>query len=440
MTQSQKKGLFYGWIIVMTAFTVIFLHLSIRGSFAVFLKPMGKDLGWSTAKVSIGLSLFMLCYGVTAFFAGRSVDKFGPRRVMFLHGVLMGLGLILSSYSVEPWQFYLTYGIMGGIGAGALFVPPTVMVRKWFIKDMGKALGFAVSGAGLGFFVAPIASMYLIEIVSWQFAMKVFGLIIMLGVALATVFMRGKPEDMGLKPFGYEEAKLETHGKTKAASTAEVFWSLKEALHTPAFWTIAIMWFCSNFAEYIVFSHSVNYVVTDRGFDLKTATYIFSLVGLCFLICGPLGGSIADKLGTKYNDEFKGRKVVITSCYIIACLASAWLSHVKTPGMYLVYALIFGIPFGTYIPSVAAYVGTTFGAKSMGAIWGLTTALGVAGGAGLGPYVGGYLRDITGNYQASIWLACAVYALTAILCFAVKKPCKVPVESSKMEEKAVPVE
>ncbi len=165
MTQSQKKGLFYGWIIVMTAFTVIFLHLSIRGSFAVFLKPMGKDLGWSTAKVSIGLSLFMLCYGVTAFFAGRSVDKFGPRRVMFLHGVLMGLGLILSSYAVEPWQFYLTYGIMGGIGAGALFVPPTVMVRKWFVKDMGKALGFAVSGAGLGFFVAPIASMYLIEIV-----------------------------------------------------------------------------------------------------------------------------------------------------------------------------------------------------------------------------------------------------------------------------------
>lgn len=437
MTQTGKKRLFYGWIVVGTAFTVIFLHLSIRGSFAVFLKPMVKDMGWSTAKVSIGLSMFMLFYGLTAFFAGRMVDKFGPRKVIFIHGLLLGLGLFLSSLTVKAWQFYLTYGLMGGIGAGALFVPPTVMVRRWFKKDMGKALGFAVSGAGLGFFVAPIASMYLIEIVSWQFAMKVFGVIIMVGVSIATIFMRGKPEDIGLKPYGYEEERM---AKSNNASSREVFWSLKEALHIPAFWTIAAMWFCSNFAEYIVFSHSVNYVVTDRGFDLKTATYIFSLVGLCFLVFGPVGGSLADKLGTKYNDEFKGRKVVITTCYIIACIASAWLAYVKTPGMYLIYALIFGIPFGTYIPSVAAYVGTTFGAKSMGAIWGLTTALGVAGGAGLGPYVGGYLRDVTGNYQTSIWLACAIYALTAFLCLSVKKPCKVTVDSKKTEENAVPVE
>jgi len=162
----EKKG-FYGWVIVATAFAVIFLHLSIRGSFAVFIQPMTEALGWSTTDVSIGLSLFMFFYGVTAFIAGRAVDKYGPRWIILIHGLLLGLGIYLSSLVTTPWQFYLTYGVMGGIGAGALYVPPTAMVRKWFYKDLGKATGLAVSGAGLGFFVAPIASMYLIEYMSF---------------------------------------------------------------------------------------------------------------------------------------------------------------------------------------------------------------------------------------------------------------------------------
>lgn len=420
MSQQEKKG-FYGWTIVATAFVVIFLHLSIRGSFAVFLKPMTKEMGWSTTAVSLGLSVFMFFYGVTAFFAGRMVDRFGPRGVIFIHGLLLGAGMFLTAFTKQPWQFYLTYGVIGGIGAGALYVPPTAMVRKWFAKDMGKALGMAVAGAGLGFAIAPVASMYLIKSLSFASAMKIFGVIIMVGISIAAFFMRGTPEEIGQKPYGADEMPKPSPGK--AAPAADT-WTLSEALKTPTFWTIVVMYFCSNFAEYIIFSHNVNYVVTDRGFDQTMATWIYAVIGLCFLFFGPIGGSLADKMGQRLKNDFLGRKRLLVGAYTVVAIASAWLSFVDTPWKYGVFVVLYGIPFGMYIPSVAAYVGTTFGRAAMGSIWGLVTVFGVAAGCGLGPYVGGKLRDMTGNYQASIWLAVGVYALAAILAAAVKKPVK----------------
>ncbi len=424
MSEQTKQKMFYGWIIVATAFIVIFLHLSIRGSFAVFINPMSKDLGWSTASVSLGLSIFMLFYGVTAFFAGNTVNRFGPRIIFTIHGILFGAGLFLSSMAKEPIHFYITYGVMGGIGAGALFAPPTAMVRQWFMKDLGKALGFATAGAGLGFWLAPIISMKLITILSWQDAMKIFGIVVLVGVVIAAQFTKRSPEEIGLKPYGYGEA---TGGGGSDDSL-----SLKQASKTSAFWVLLLMWFCSNFAEYIVFSHAVNYVTLDLGFDKTAATYIYSLIGFCFLIMGIFFGSVLDKYSAKLNDPFLARKKVLAICYTICTISAIWLNlgvgSMKTYVSFIIYAIVFGIPFGIYIPTVAGYVGTTFGRKYMGPIWGLTTAVGVAGGAGIGPYIGGYLRDLTGSYFVSIWISTILYAITVVLVLSVKKPTKKDIE------------
>ncbi len=430
MSESTKQKLYYGWIIVASAFVVIFLHLSIRGSFATFINPMREDLGWTTAEVSLGLSMFMIFYGLTAFFAGGTSTKYGPKIVTLIHGVIFGLGLFLSSFAVKPWHFYLTYGVMGGIGAGALFAPPTALVRRWFIKDLAKALGLATSGAGLGFFIAPNISMILIESMSWQDAMKIFGVIVLVGVVIASLFMKRNPEDIGLKPLGYEQAAAAAGSQNKNQVDFSI--DLKSALKTSAFWLLAAMWFCSNFAEYIVFSHSINYVTLDLGFDKVLATRIYSLIGVCFFVMGIFAGSYIDKLGAKLNDPFKARKIVLACCYGVALLSSILLNSVANPAMYVAYAIMFGLCFGIYIPTVAGYVGTVFGRKYIGPIWGLITTIGMAGGAGLGPYFGGWLRDLTGNYTLAIWVATIFFGLTALLCLAVKKP------SEAEQEKKVP--
>jgi MFS family permease len=431
MSETKQKP-YYGWVIVLSAFIVIFLHLSIRGSFASFLSPMQKDLGWTTAETSLALSIFMVFYGLTAFFAGGTSTKYGPKIVTLIHGIIFGLGLFLSSYATKPWHFYLTYGVMGGIGAGALFAPPTAMVRRWFLKDLAKALGFATAGAGLGFLLAPNISMILIETLSWQQAMRIFGVVLGVGVVIAALFMKRNPEDIGLKPLGYEElaaAAAKTQSKVQVDNSID----LKSAVRTGAFWTLAAMWVCSNFAEYIVFSHSINYAVTDLGFTKLLATRIYSLIGLFFFLMGIFAGAQIDKYAVKINDPFKARKTVLAIFYTVALIAAIVLNYATSPVLYAVYAILFGIAMGTYVPTVAGYVGTVFGRKYMGPIWGLVTLIGMAGGAGLGPYFGGWLRDLTGNYDLAIWVATIFYAITFVLCLSVKKP---SVEAKTVDEKA----
>lgn len=420
-TSSVEKKRFYGWTIVASCFVVIFLHLSIRGSFSSFLGPMCQDMGWSTATTSGALSLFMVFYGLTAYFAGDMSTKYGPKKVTMIHGIIFGIGLFLSGYAQEPWQFYVTYGVMGGIGAGALFAPPTALVRRWFIKDLAKALGFATAGAGLGFFIAPNISLILIEQLSWRQAMHIFGVIVTIGCVIASLFMKGSPEEIGLKPLGYEELMAKAKGKSEDIDFSV---SLKDALKTSAFACLALMWFFSNFGEYIVFSHCIKYVVGDKGFDSTLATRIYSIIGLVFFILGFIVGKQIDKYGEKLGDPFKARKNILGGLYILAVIDAIILQFIPYQGtaVYIIYAVLFGATMGTYVPTVAGYVGCTFGRNDMGRIWGLITLIGMAGGGGLGPYIGGWLRDLSGNYSIAIWVATVCYALAFIFCLGVKKP------------------
>ncbi|MDR1775048.1 MAG: MFS transporter [Actinomycetes bacterium] len=441
--EKAQQRPFYGWVIVACAFLVIFLHMSIRGSFGVFLAPMGADMGWTTAQTSMGLSVFMVCYGIAAVFAGSNMDRFGPRPVFIMHGLLLGAGIFLSGYARQPWHFYLSYGVAGGTGAGALFAPPTAMVRKWFLRDLGRAMGIATAGTGLGFGLAPIVSMWLIRVLSWQDAMRILGAIVGVGVVIVALFTKRDPESIGQVPLGYEDAGgfdaavadlAETVGDVPAAEDAVVAemedvdaadysFSLAQALRTPAFWLCAGLWFCSNFAEFTVYSHSVNYATLDLGFDKTLATVLFSLIGFSFMVAGPIGGAFVDRLTARMaGDGFAARKRVLATFYGISMVTAIALQFIRTPVAYGIYCVCYGAAYGTYIPAVAGYVGTVFGRKFMGRIWGVVTLIGMAGGAGIAPVFAGWLRDLTGNYALAIWCSVLMYAITVVLVLAVRKP------------------
>ena len=82
----------------------------------------------------------MVFYGIFAFLTGTYINKLGPRKTYLLHGCIMAAGLFLCSYSTEPWQYWLFYGVIAGIGSGAFWAPVTSMVRQWFIDKLGIAM------------------------------------------------------------------------------------------------------------------------------------------------------------------------------------------------------------------------------------------------------------------------------------------------------------
>jgi MFS family permease len=429
MSENTSSNKFSGWSVVIAAMVMVFLHMLIRGSFATLIQGMVSANKWSTGDVSAGSSIFMAMYGLFAFLAGTYINKLGCRTTYTLHGIVMGIGLFLCSYSQEPWQYWLSYGL-AGIGSGAFWAPVTSMVRQWFIDKLGLAMGLTTGASGVSMFLGPLVSMLIISNLSWQVMMKVFGVVLVIGIVIGAQFTKMRPEDVGQKPLGYDAFMAKMNAGGGGQKQEEFYVPFKWALRHKVLWMLCALWFCSNFAEFIVFSHAINYVNRDLGYDRVTATYIYCLIGFFFTIFAIVIGGIVDNLSRKTGDPMKARKNVLTLAYMLSALMALWLNYgvrLTAEGgtsywAFIVYAVLYGIAFGCYIPSVAGLVGLTVGRKEMPPAWGLISLIGMAGGAGLGPYIAGALRDATGSYFVSIWLSTIFYVLTVILVNSITQP------------------
>lgn len=425
-TPQSKK--FAGWSVVAAAMMIVFLHMMIRGSFATLIQGMVASTGWSTGVVAAGSSIFMAMYGLFAFIVGTYINKLGCRLTYSLHGILMGVGLVACSFSKQPWQYFVCFAFVG-IGSGAFWAPVTSMVRQWFIDKLGLAMGLTTAAAGAAMFLGPLISMLIISKLSWQIMMQVFGVALVIFIVIGAQFTRMKPEDVGQKPLGYENfmAKMNAGSGPKKE---EFFVPFKWAVRHKAFWILSILWFCSNFAEFIVFAHAINYVTKDLHYNKIAATYIYCLIGLLFTVFTITIGGITDRMSRKTGDPMQARKHALTFAYLVSAFASLWLNYGvrltanggSSHWAFVVYAIVFGVGFGCYIPTVASLVGLTVGRKEMPPAWGLISLIGMAGGAGLGPYIAGALRDMTGSYFTSIWLSTIFYVLACALVNMVKQP------------------
>ncbi len=142
---------FYGWILVATIMLLSFSSAGARFSFGVFVKPMTETLGWERASISLVQSTGLLLGGLMRPAAGVLTDKFGPKVVYCIGLAIAGIALLLSSFTTEYWQFFLTYGVLLAIGYGAASpVTTTSMVSAWFYEKRAFALSLGSTGTSMG--------------------------------------------------------------------------------------------------------------------------------------------------------------------------------------------------------------------------------------------------------------------------------------------------
>ena len=128
----DSKARIYGRLVVFASWLAVFGLFGYRATFAMLKGPMSLDLGWSQAQVTLGYSLMMTIYAVTAYFAGMILDKWGTKPVYAIAAVFGGLGFYLTSLISTQIAYLFTFGILAGIATGMLWVTSTVSVRKWY--------------------------------------------------------------------------------------------------------------------------------------------------------------------------------------------------------------------------------------------------------------------------------------------------------------------
>ena len=146
----SQRGLFYGWVVVFAAATVVAFGQGSLFTLGVFLKPLEDSMLWSRSAVSVTALINWMAMGVGSFFWGGMSDRLGSRSVTIAGGLLLGLSLVLSSQATALWHLHLTFGLGVGFAAGAFLTPLSATATKWFTSNRGLALGIISAGGGAG--------------------------------------------------------------------------------------------------------------------------------------------------------------------------------------------------------------------------------------------------------------------------------------------------
>ena len=154
--------IFLGYRIVAACCVIQAINLGGIFTFGVLFSEFENEFGWSRTAISGATSFAFLMMGGCAVFMGGAVDKFGPRAVLAITGILFGLGYSLLFRMTEVWELYLYYGLLVGVGMAAHDVGTLSTIARWFRRRRGLMSGFVKAGAGVGQAVVPIAAATLI--------------------------------------------------------------------------------------------------------------------------------------------------------------------------------------------------------------------------------------------------------------------------------------
>jgi len=412
----RRPQFFYGWVIVGLAIVGGTLVYGIRHSFSVFFPPILDEFGWSRGSTAIMLSLNVLIYGLMAPVAGSLADRWKPRRIMPIGVIILGLATAGCAFAHELWHFYLLFGILMPIGSAfsgwALFAPA---LANWFPKRRGLVTGLGQVGGGLSFTYGMFAA-FAISQLGWRPAYFVLaGTLVVLLLPLYLLFFYYRPENKGLKAYGADEPPA-AKGLTTEVSVKNPVpgdWTLGQAMRTYQLWLLVFSFFLYwGVGSYLVLGHQVKFA-EDMGYSSLFAASIFALFGI-FMVAGQLSSSISDWIGREKTIT------LATALAIVALVALVSVRDASQPWLLYVYATCFGYGAGLYSPTIVAGMADLFHGRHFGAIAGLLlTGMGI--GATIGPWLGGYIYDISGSY-ISAFVFCMVCFGVACLAFWIAAP------------------
>ena len=408
----RRLPFFYGWVIVGTAVMGMTILYGGRNSFAVFFLPILDEFGWSRASTALMFSLNLFIYGFVAPITGSLADRWKPRAVMTAGIIILSLSTVGCAFAHELWHFYLLFGVLMPIGQASCGWPilgPTVV--NWFVRRRGRAIGLGQIGGGLSF-TFVLFTEFVISKVGWRYTFFIIaGILIVVLLPLYLFFMYYRPEDKGMKAYGSAETAVANHlviESSKGTNPLSNEWTLRSAMKTYQLWLLVISYFLFwGLAGYLIQAHQVKFAV-DMGYSSAFAASIFALFGIC-TVAGLLSASLSDWLG---------REKTITLSTIIAfgsVLALLSVRDNSQPWLLYLYATCFGYANGLYWPTIHASAADIFRGRNFGAIAGLLVT-GVGTGGIIGPWLGGYIYDISGSYFSafSLCLVCFVLACIAI--------------------------
>jgi MFS family permease len=322
-------------------------------------------------------------------------DSFGPRRLMSVAALLLGLGCVLMGRLNTLWELYLYYGIIFGMGLSAIDVIALTTVARWFSHRRGFMTGIVKVGTGAGQFVIPLAASGLILLYGWRWTIAVIGAVVAVILVLMAQFLHRDPDALSSqnKPAG---------GRCDFAAPATIpGLALSRAFGTVQFWTICLANLFLVFCLMVIMLHIVPHS-RDSGIPPLQAAGVLSTIGAVSMLGRFVSGLIIDQ---------RGSKTVMGACFLLLLGDLVWLQFADRLWMLYLFGAVYGLTHGGFFTAISPLVAEWFGIRFHGTLFGIVVCFGTTGGA-VGPLLAGHLFDLSGSYR-STFLILSALALVA---------------------------
>ena len=362
-------------------------------TYAVFLLPLERDLGWSRSELTSVYSIYLLVNGLTAPLVGLLFDRLGPRWVYGVGMASLGAAMLLAGGLTQLWQFYLFIGVLVGIGVSLNgMVPASALLARWYRERLSTAIGIAYSAFGIGTVLFVPLVQYLVGEYGWRESYRILGWIL---VVLAPIVVLAIP----WKTFAAGAAR---HVAQKAGEG----WTLRAALRSPVFWGLIQVFFCTAWGMFSIVVQLVAFFV-EAGFSPIAAATAFGIVGLFSAMSVMGSGPVAERFGYRQTVTASIAGTLTGMSLLVAItFAPSWL-------LLVLFVPVFGFCMGVRGPIVSSVSARYFTGARVATIYGVVYASNAVGAA-LGAFAGGLLHDLTGGYRAGLGMAIVFMLLAAL--------------------------
>ncbi len=425
MADKRKPRIFYGWWIVLAAMVVNILSglFGLYG-FGLFIIPLVNEFGWSRAAISAAMSLSSAEGGLLGPISGFLLDRFGPRKMMFVGVILTGIGYIwLGRINALP-IFYLVFlfrAVGGSVGMHRAFL---VSIANWFITKRGTALGFSQAGLSIGGMLVPVLAWSIVEY-GWRSSTAIVGLIMLIvGLPLSMV-MRHRPEQYGYLPDGATKEASPANKKPEVAKdghsapsgsrwkreAVDITFTPRQALRTRAFWLLAIIFGLRLTVNTAVVIHQIPFLI-GLGATPQIAAATLGAIAMLSIV-GKIGfGRLADIIEKRY---------VQIICLVLTTLSMLILASAQTWWHIVLFVIIYSPAYGGNAILMNAIRGEFFGRRYFGTIMGLMDLVQMFGTV-IGPVFAGWIFDVTGSYRIAFLSFAAASAISLVLMVITRRP------------------
>ncbi len=396
----------YAWIVLAVMFTATLAGVGVRAAPGVMIVPLERAFGWDVSTISAAISINIILMGALGPFVTGFMEVFGLKRTILLGMILLVAGTGLSIFMTEPWQLFLSWGFMVGIGcAGAVGITAAV-ANRWFAERNGLAMGllFAATAAGQIIFL-PFLAM-LAESFGWQAVAVAAALSTAIMVPVVALLLPESPADIGIGPYGSAPVLNPPPRTGNPFSIALTV--LFRAVHSPDFWLLTLSFAVCGFSTNgLINTHLIAYCA-DRGISEVNGAWVLAALGGFSLLGSALSGWLCDRFNPR---------ILLFWYYSLRGLSLIVVPFTQFDVVSLsLFSIFYGLDWVATGPATFALTNEVFGRKDTPVVISWIFAGHQLGGA-LAAFGAGAVRSATGDYFLAFvtsGLACLLASLLVL--------------------------